>query len=524
MKRLAALLVFLCCCIAAAAQSGTMTAYERGRYEIANTALKMVTEPMNSDQQLLIALVYTKMKKEVVDIFDETTVMENIVFKYCGFDSSLATDANYLPNFQYPDRNLIGNYPRSWRETGKWYREERLKLETTKTSEDRTREKERNNYKKGVGLILDNITTSFISWAMRRDYEDDTSYHVRLKRHATEVFDSLAYKFCDEAWKTHMSIVRGEYDYTAGTLSLRYFDNRSPESEPLQGSFPTDVAEAAYFNPFDIDVRESHAFGLSFRDGLCYPSTLVLNYRGRRDEIEVKLAPDDHFRIEGESVRIEGTKRFVDSVTPYLRNHVFDYSVYAASRTYRTGLYNRLFEVYGKYVRVAGADPGMRLEKFMPEGPHFSSGIVESTLDDFDAFCLVSARKWLYGRFAAYATNMVSLREISDVLKKGSIEECLAAINRTVDAHLHNLAGRITPGQADGECSRGELADGAALILGMHTSGISLDMNAKAKSFVEASNPLSSRYNANKRKWRGSRTPYISFLLELYPDQSKTQK
>lgn len=522
-KRISTFLVFLCLCIFSFAQSGQMTSYERGRYEIANTALKKVTEPMSSDQQLLIALVYTKMKKGVEDIFDETTVMENIVFKYCGLDKSLATDANYLPNFQYPEKNLIGNYPRSWQATGKWYKAERLKLEAKKTADDKARERERNNYKKGVGDIINSIARSFVPWAMRRDYEDDTAYHVRLKNHAVEVFDSLAYKFCDDSWKSYMLVVKGPYDKTSRTLSLKYYNSHDTESSPLQGNCASNSFDAANFNADEINVKESHALGLSFREGLCYPSTLLLSYRGMKDEMEVKLSSDDHFTIKGTAIKINGTKRFVDAVTPYLKNHVFDYSEYAASRIYRNTLYNKFYKVYGRYVYITGADPGIRLEQFMPEGPHFSRKVAERALNAFYSYCLVAAQRGLYGRYLGSSANLISLKGIADVLKNGSIAACYEAVNKTIDNHLYTLAGKITREQVKAVYPRGELADGLALIFGLYLSESDLDVNEKAKLFVEACRPLNSRYNAAKGKVKYDDAPYVSFLFKLYPEFAKTQ-
>lgn len=524
MRRIAIAFVFLCLCISSLAQSGQMTSYERGRYEIANTALKKVTEPMTSDQQLLIALVYTKMKKEVEDIFDETTVMENIVYKYCGLDKDLVTDANYLPQFSYPEKNLIGNYQRSWQSVAKWYRTERLKLEARKTAADKARERERNNYKKGKGEILNNISKSFISWAMRRDGEDDTAYHVRLNTHALEVFDSLSYKFCDAAWKPAMLVVKGRYFDNPGELELKYYNVADVESTPLSGRFSTNRFDAANLKESDIVVEETHALGLSFREGLCYPSTLCLSCKGMKNEIELALSADDHFTIKGESVKISGTKRFIDAVTPYLKNHIFDYAEYAASRVYRNKLFNKMYSVYNRYVYIAGADPGIRIEQFMPQGNHFSRKVAAQVVADFHAYCLVAAQRGLYGRYIDKCANHISLAGAADVLKNGSIDACYDAVGKAVCRYLFSSAGKITKEQVKASYPQGELADALALIFGMYMSECDLDVDSIAGQFVGQCRPLNSKFNMNKSKFKEDEAPYVSFLMNTYPEFAKIKK
>lgn len=523
MKKVAVLLAFLCCCIMAIAQSGQMTSYERGRYEIANTALKKVTEPMTSDQQLLIALVYTKMKKEVVDIFDETTVMENIVYKYCGVDKDLVTDANFLLQFRYPEKNLIGNYRHDWAETAKWYRAERLKLEVTKTSEDVARERERNNYKKGRGEILNDISKNFISWAMRMDGEDDTAYHVRLHTYALAVFDSLAYRSCDKSWKSVMVITKGRYDNVSGELGLKYFNVDDREMKPLQARFAINAFDASVFDTEDIVESESHAAGLFFKDGLCYPSTLYLSLRGVKDDIVVNLGPDEGLTIRGDAVKIDGTKRFIDAVTPYLKNHVFDYSEYAESRIYRNALYGEFYKVYDRCVDIFGADPAVRVEQFMPKGTNFSRETADKTLSSFCDYCLTAAQRGLYGPYISRCSNVISLDAVRDALKNGEKSTLREVADRAVDAHLSSIAARITEEQIRKDLPDGAFADALALIFGMYFSGSGLDVNLKAKFLVEQCPSLGVKFALNRLALRKEGTPYLKFLLNEYPEFVETK-
>ena len=524
MKKIAVFFVFLFCSFTVLAQSGTMTDYERGRYEIANTALKKVTEPLNQEQQLLIALVYTKMRKDVEDIFDATTVMENIVYKYCALDGEFASDANYLPQFRYPEKNLIGNYQREWREAAKWYRDERRKLDATKTGDDATRERERNNYKKGKGDIINSISRSFVLWAMSRDGEDAAAYHARLDACALDVLDSLAFKFCDNAWKAPMVLVKGRYDNDAGELALKYFNAGDRESRPLQGRFAISAFDASLFDTKDVVESESYAMGLSFRDGLCYPSALCLNLRGVKDGISVKFAPDDAFTIKGESIKIDGTRRFVDAVTPYLKDHIFNYTEYVASRTFRNALYGEMYAMYGNCVRIFGADPGIRVEQFMPDGLHFSRKTVDGLLDDFCGYCLVAAQRGLYGPYISRCSDVISLDELRGNLRYADKAALRDMADKAVDAYLKSLAGKITGEQVGMACPEGELSDALALIFGMHYSGSELDVNSKAGLLVEQCPSLGLRFSFKKIALRKDSAPYVRFLMNEYPEFVKIKQ
>ena len=321
--------------INAYAQLDEMTEYERGRYELANTALTKITEVCGFQDQLILAVNIKEALKECDDVYEEVLLIENFVIKTCKLANTFKTEAAYLS--LSPDLSSVygGDLLNSWKETGMWYASEREKLENIKTEQDALRELEREKdriaRKSGYGPIIEEIVKAFVQWAQKGTYEKSAQHEERMRTKAVHAFDSLCFIKAHDAWKTNVINVRWGGDYNADSetrvieLYYREWDNKKwKETASVKGVLPLTPKEHEDFykktDRFEYMNRlcwGSYALDLCLVNGKVFPSSACI--RGKN----VNFAESGHFTVKADSVM----RKYPD-LSKYLSGHTFVYSDY----------------------------------------------------------------------------------------------------------------------------------------------------------------------------------------------------
>ena len=128
------IIAILCLLFVAPVYSQEFTEYEQKRYDLAVSGLEKVMNTMNAyDQAVLSVNLMEKLKKAEGDKFQEMAITENVLFKLFDFGDMFETEANILANSIYPGDVYNGMAVQEWKKIGDWYKQERTKLEKTKT-------------------------------------------------------------------------------------------------------------------------------------------------------------------------------------------------------------------------------------------------------------------------------------------------------------------------------------------------------------------------------------------------------
>ena len=131
-------LSFLLTCVANLfAQEAQMTPYEQKREQLATEAMEKLMNTMSAYDRTLFAVNLQNALKEAHeegDKFKEMAIAENIIFKLCDISEGLQTEANLLASSLDISDVYSGRTLQEWNEIGRWYKQERTKLEKTKTA------------------------------------------------------------------------------------------------------------------------------------------------------------------------------------------------------------------------------------------------------------------------------------------------------------------------------------------------------------------------------------------------------
>lgn len=498
------------------AQSSQITFYERDRYELANTAVKKITEPLTSEQQILIALVYTKMKKNAEDIFDNTIIMENIIFHYCGKDGGLRTQIHELPRYGYPERGRIGNYTKTWNNVWQWYLKKRTELDKTATDDDRKREAERANFKLGKGDLVHSISDAYVQWAMHAPGEKESDYTSRIANNAVAAFDSIAFLVCDSKWKAGlMSITKEEYDNDKHLqhFSLNYRIGERPWSIP--GQCKVGYGEMKYARMSTVDDDECYAEGIHFMEGILVPTSFWLHLNGSTKEYLIHVSDADELNIKADEVKIEGTESFRSIVEAAIKDHVFNYGEYTKARVRRNELFKNINRIWSVYAGLSNAGMDVRLDEFIPSDATFSKSSAKMITESFQSYCADNLTRWMYGEYYGKCSSPVHLSSIvrnMDISDIGAINNAKTAVNAAIDRYLKGEALKNLEVPVDALCLIHGLAENPGLI----------NAENKAYVFISSSKALESGYSLFRKTLRKnrqySRTPALDYLNTLYKE------
>lgn len=340
------------------AQLEGMTQYERGRYDLANTALTKIMEVCGVQEQLFLTVNITDALKDCEDVYEEVLLIENFVIKTCNLADTFKTEAEYMSLSSDLSSLYNADLLNSWRKTGMWYKYERDKLELTKTEQDTFRElrrkKERIARKSGYGPVLENIAKSFADWAQRGEYEKTSQYEERMKTKAVHAFDSLCFIKANDAWHDHVNARWGEgYDADSETRVIElYYKKRTNEGKyediaSVKGQLPLTPEEHKEFQ-YRIDrlFGRSYALDLCIINGKIFPSSACIMGNN------VNFAETGNFAVEADSI----LHKYPD-VAKYLAGHTFVYSDFIRNKISVYEFARRIASIC-KVMRVMGlSDP-----------------------------------------------------------------------------------------------------------------------------------------------------------------------
>ena len=335
-------------------QEASMTPYERKREQLCTEAMEKLMNTMSSYDRTLFAVNLQNALREAHeegDVFKETAIGEIIIFKLCDISEGLQTEANLLASSLDISDVYAGRSLQEWNEIGRWYKQERAKLEKTKTAEDVRREKERADALRdepGIAGVKKRVAKEFKKWAKKGELEKTAAWQERMKVRGTEVFDSLCFVCVNTQINANLLWKKlGDYDADREGVDWRYYyeDENGQIRSFVDGFWPITVKQVQR-GIGDWDRDRTYAKGIFLKGVDIYPATyhLAMAY-----EWDIRLG-------DPQSILIAMTDVVGDLSEAVDANHSFDYSQYSQNLvTYDyvvTELNRLLHETKDKYKTV----------------------------------------------------------------------------------------------------------------------------------------------------------------------------
>lgn len=336
-------LSFLLTCVANLfAQEAQMTPYEQKREQLATEAMEKLMNTMSAYDRTLFAVNLQNALKEAHeegDKFQEMAIGENIIFKLCDISEGLQTEANLLASSLDISDVYSGRTLQEWNEIGRWYKQERTKLEKTKTAEDIRREKERvdaNRDEPGIAGVKKRVAKAFRKWAKKGEFEKTVAWQERMNNRGIEVFDSLCFVCVNNQINANMSrkLLGDQYDADREGYNLLF----SYEDE--KGNIRSSVESFWLVTPDQLkrlgktDWTLTYARGIFLKGIDIYPATYHW------------VAGDDEWNIilgDAQSVTI-AMGEMVGDYCGGDSGHVFDYSGYCSSIVFGKQLAKMIYD------------------------------------------------------------------------------------------------------------------------------------------------------------------------------------
>ena len=308
-------------------QEASMTPYERKREQLCTEAMEKLMNTMSAYDRTLFAVNLQNALREAHeegDVFKETAIGENIIFKLCDISEGLQTEANLLASSLDISNVYAGRSLQEWNEIGRWYKQERAKLEKTKTAEDVRREKERADALRdepGIAGVKKRVAKEFKKWAKKGELEKTAAWQERMKVRGTEVFDSLCVVCVNTQINANLLWKKlGDYDADREGVDWRYYyeDENGQIRSFVDGFWPITVKQVQR-GIGDWDRDRTYSKGIFLKGVDIYPATyhLAMAY-----EWDIRLG-------DPQSILIAMTDVVGDLSEAVDANHSFDYSQYS---------------------------------------------------------------------------------------------------------------------------------------------------------------------------------------------------
>lgn len=313
-----------------------MTTYEQQRMELAEEFLKKMLNTMGgADKYVFVTAMKELLKKADGDKFKEANIIEYHLCEMCEIGEFFNTDARILASSYRTDNIYTGLALQEWKSIGEWYRNERKKLELTKTAEDIKREKERlemTGNPVGWSGIKKKIKSDFNKWATRGEFEKTANHKERLKTKSISVFDSICFRTINNSINKNINKTVSKYDADREGVIMRFYydEEKSKQTSSPEGFFSVSPEDYQHFKG-QFNGKKTYAKGVFLQNGDVYPATYHLVFEWQRGE-----EPDRSFDVvlgEPESLplymsEVLGDNENIDS----LSNHFFDYSYYSINK------------------------------------------------------------------------------------------------------------------------------------------------------------------------------------------------
>ena len=309
------------------AQEVQMTPYEQKREQLCTETMEKLMNTMSAYDRTLFAVNLQNALREAHeegDKFQELAIGENIIFRLCDISEGLQTEANLLASSIDIGNVYAGRSLQEWNEIGRWYKQERAKLEKTKTAEDVRRERERADALRnepGIAGVKKRVAKDFKKWAKKGEFEKTVAWQERMKNRGAEVFDSLCFVNINGQINRNMSKqLLKDYDADREGFDVRFFyeDGAGEVRSYVDGFWPITVTQVQR-GPGDWDWERTYAKGIFLKGVDIYPATyhMVTAY-----EWDIRLEEPQSIPIA--MVDVVGDLSYVVEA-----DHAFDYSEYS---------------------------------------------------------------------------------------------------------------------------------------------------------------------------------------------------
>lgn len=109
-----------------------MSPYEQKREQLITQAMEKLMNTMSAYDKAQFSVNLMNAIREAHeegDRFQEMVISENILFLFCDIGEGLQTEANLLVNSFDLSDVYFGESLQEWKEIGKWYKQERIKID-----------------------------------------------------------------------------------------------------------------------------------------------------------------------------------------------------------------------------------------------------------------------------------------------------------------------------------------------------------------------------------------------------------
>ena len=344
-----------------AAQSGDLTPYEKQRGELATATIEKIINTLGLYDKAAFGLLLQKALEQAEgDDYKALIISENIINKCCDLGETTRTEANLLAGSFDIEEAYTGQTLQAWREIGQWYKQEREKIDATKTEEDIRREKAREEKTLAASNNMlvsakEKIRTQFLKWATRGEYEKTIDYNNRISEQGASFFDSLCFAVIRTTIRERICYKQvGRYDADNEGVNVRFYYRSNNDEHSFVDTFwsMTPNGHENHYRYFE-NYEGTYPIGLFLKDGDLYPATY---HSGCPDIMDVKLGPPDSITVSIKEIT-EGVE------IPVIENYVFDFLSYSSSIVSLETLYNQIRALGGKidwgdiqYVNEYGSD------------------------------------------------------------------------------------------------------------------------------------------------------------------------
>lgn len=261
------------------AQDIEMTPYEQKREQLGVQAMEKIMNTMSAYDKALFSVNLMNALKEAheeEDRFQEMAISENILFAFCDLGEGLQTEANLLTRSFDMSDVYTGEMLQEWKEIGRWYKQERLKLDQTRTDEDIKREHDRAvlmGEQPGIAGVKQRVRKEFLKWAKKGEFEKTVAYNERMSKRGTAVFDSLCFVQFNEMINTEMNrSVDRNYDADREGYGTKfYYGEKGNEAAYVDAFWPITPQQLRIVEK--VDWESTYSKGLFEKDGYFFPAT-----------------------------------------------------------------------------------------------------------------------------------------------------------------------------------------------------------------------------------------------------------
>ena len=332
------------------AQDIEMTPYEQKREQLITEAMEKLMNTMTAYDKALFSVNLMNALREAHeegDRFQEMAISENILFKFCELGEGLQTEANLLAGSLDISDVYTGQSLQEWKAIGQWYKQERIKLDKTKTEEDIQRERDRaalSQNQTGIPGIKQRVKKEFLKWAKKGQFEKTIAYNERMSQKGIEVFDSLCFVHFNEMINKEVgqTIDKDNYDADRERINMRFYYGERGYEESYVDAFWY-VTPQQLRDVDGVDWEQSFSKGLFRKNGYLFPATyhFVMTTSGwstRNKAWDIVFGKPESVTLTVEEV--------IGSNAPIDISHVFDYSQYSTSLMLHDDLVQKVWDYF----------------------------------------------------------------------------------------------------------------------------------------------------------------------------------